>query len=255
MTADWFRALCAFFRLALGSERLIFQQHADFSEQTAVSCYNCNYKILLGSFTRMNSKKSTARRVDRHLFAGENGYFARIGVPADLRPIVGKRELWGSVRAESDAKAIRKAHAVIARFHATFDAARAQAKAARQASRGRLLTPPQLAATQYNDRIRVDDEFRNAKKGQAKGNFEAFIRKAFNVTTKKKLAIVGRKVWHSFRHTFKTGLARAGVDRSTRDLLCGHADSSAGGIYVHDVSVEALKDAIEKLRFDGFMRA
>ena len=93
------------------------------------------------------------------------------------------------------------------------------------------------------------------KKGEASRNWEAYIPKAFNVTTKKKLAIVGRKVWHSFRHTFKTGLARAGVDRSTRDLLCGHADNSAGGVYVHDVSVEAMKAAIEKLHFDGFTLA
>jgi len=560
----------------------------------------------------MNSKISATRReprnVARHLFTGEYGYFARMSVPIALRPIVGKRELWRAVPAESDAKAIRKSHAVIAGFHATLDAARAQVIAPRQAPHGRPLTPPQLAAAQYNDRIRVDDEFRNAdhryslhgfvdddyvkrlqeivrgsadnneiretlgvvlryyevrghikamegtpewreaaralaiaelessartwerdegdftgkpshplltekpqpvtakgdpfaarilnddstktlseilpdfikerkpserttneyrltvrlfeevlgedkpvyritradaiafkkalqdlpanhtkrfpgltvpqaikenkgrlepfkplhsktinnkylsvlrsvlnwcwnngispdnqavgirveetkstepdrlpftpgdlakifaperfatrpfdetqwaslialfggmraselaqikldsirhergvsvfvieertksitsrrlvpvhsalvalglneridslrasgethlfpdwyKKGHARGNFEAFIPKAFNVTTKKKLVIVGRKVWHSFRHTFKTGLARAGVDRSTRDLLCGHADSSAGGVYVHDVSVEALRDAIEKLRFDGF---
>jgi integrase len=91
------------------------------------------------------------------------------------------------------------------------------------------------------------------KKGEAKRNFEAFIPKAFNVTTKKKLGIVGRKVWHSFRHTFKTGLARAGVDRSTRDLLCGHADNSAGAVYVHDTSVDTMRDAIEKLHFDGFI--
>jgi integrase len=61
-----------------------------------------------------------------------------------------------------------------------------------------------------------------------------------------------QKTWHSFRHTFKTGLARAGVPRSMQDDLCGHADNSAGAGYVHGTSVEAMKEAIKKLRFDGF---
>jgi integrase len=61
-----------------------------------------------------------------------------------------------------------------------------------------------------------------------------------------------RKNFYSFRHTFKTGLARAGVDKPTRDYLCGHNDASAGAIYVHDISIEAMKQAIEKLQFDGF---
>jgi integrase len=61
-----------------------------------------------------------------------------------------------------------------------------------------------------------------------------------------------QKTWHSFRHTFKTGLARAGVPRSMQDDLCGHADNSAGAGYVHGSSVEAMKEAVEKLRFDGF---
>jgi hypothetical protein len=37
-----------------------------------------------------------------------------------------------------------------------------------------------------------------------------------------------------------------------RDDLCGHADNSAGAGYEHDQSVESMKNAIEKLRFDGF---
>jgi Phage integrase family. len=61
-----------------------------------------------------------------------------------------------------------------------------------------------------------------------------------------------RKTRHSFRHTFKTGLARAGVSRSLQDGLCDHADNSVGGAYIHDTSIEALKDAVEKLHFDGF---
>jgi hypothetical protein len=36
------------------------------------------------------------------------------------------------------------------------------------------------------------------------------------------------------------------------DHLCGHRDGSAGSVYVHGVSVEALRDAVERLQFDGF---
>ena len=84
--------------------------------------------------------------------------------------------------------------------------------------------------------------------------FPRFIPKAFCVTILPKVGVHDdRKTWHSFRHTFKTGLARAGVPRSMQDDLCGHADNSAGAGYVHGESVEAMKEAIEKLRFDGFV--
>jgi integrase len=84
-------------------------------------------------------------------------------------------------------------------------------------------------------------------------HFPRFIPKAFNVTILPNVGIHdSRKTWHSFRPTFKTGLAYAGVPRSMQDDLCGHADHSAGAVYVHGESVEAMKEAIEKLRFDGF---
>ena len=95
-----------------------------------------------------------------------------------------------------------------------------------------------------------------ADRGDAKATlnhyFPRFIPKAFNRTHLAAVGINDRaKSWHSFRHTFKTGLARAGVTKSIRDELCGHADYSAGADYVHDTSVEALRDAIERLQFDG----
>jgi len=87
-------------------------------------------------------------------------------------------------------------------------------------------------------------------------HFPRFIPRAFKVTILPKVGVHDhRKKFHSFRHTFKTGLARAGVPRSMQDDLCGHADTSAGAGYVHGESVEAMKEAIEKLRFDGFTLA
>jgi integrase len=96
-------------------------------------------------------------------------------------------------------------------------------------------------------------------RAQAKGTptlnhyFPHFIPRRFNDSYLPDVGINDtRKTWHSFRHTFKTGLARAGVSRSIQDGLCGHTDNSAGGAYIHDTSIEALKDAVEKLHFDGF---
>jgi integrase len=60
------------------------------------------------------------------------------------------------------------------------------------------------------------------------------------------------KTFHSLRHTFKTALAVAGVTRDLSDALTGHKDATAGGAYIHEVSIDAMKDAIERLRFDGF---
>lgn len=79
------------------------------------------------------------------------------------------------------------------------------------------------------------------------------IPKRFNASYLAKAGVVHKKKsWHSFRHTFKTGLRMAGVTRDMADELCGHTDSSAGAAYVHGGSIEAAKAAIEKLTFDGF---
>lgn len=80
--------------------------------------------------------------------------------------------------------------------------------------------------------------------------FPRFIPRKFNRDYLPKLGIGDRKVWHSLRHTFKTQLSRGGVDKATRDYLTGHVDGSAGAVYVHDVSVEAMAKAIEKIAFE-----
>lgn len=83
--------------------------------------------------------------------------------------------------------------------------------------------------------------------------FPRFIPKRFNDTYLPSVGIHDEwKSFHTFRHTFKSGLKRAGVVKSMRDELAGHSDSSAGAIYEHEGSVEAMREAIEKLEFDGF---
>ena len=100
----------------------------------------------------------------------------------------------------------------------------------------------------------IEAKERAASRGKATLNlyFPRFIPRRFNVTYLPKVGITDpAKTWHSFRHSFKTGLARAGVSRDLQDDLCGHDDNSTGAVYRHDVSVEAMKKAIEKLEFDG----
>jgi integrase len=60
-----------------------------------------------------------------------------------------------------------------------------------------------------------------------------------------------QKVFHCFRHTLKTALSRAGISRTISDQITGHEDSSVGGKYIHENSIEAMKEALEKIHFDG----
>jgi integrase len=96
-----------------------------------------------------------------------------------------------------------------------------------------------------------------AAKDQANGKamlnhyYPRFYPKQFNRVLEKLGVANGRKSWHSFRHSFKSALEAAGVERATQDQLCGHADGSAGGRYIHGASIEKLAAAITALEFDG----
>ncbi|MDH6268259.1 integrase [Rhizobium sp. SG_E_25_P2] len=61
-----------------------------------------------------------------------------------------------------------------------------------------------------------------------------------------------RKVFHSFRHSLKTALARYGVNRDVSDLITGHKDQSVGGIYISQQAltmVQAMSDGIDRVDF------
>ncbi|MFI0849684.1 site-specific integrase [Mesorhizobium sp. IMUNJ 23232] len=61
-----------------------------------------------------------------------------------------------------------------------------------------------------------------------------------------------RKVFHSFRHSLKTALARYGVNRDVSDLITGHKDQSVGGVYIGDASVtmvQAMADGLNRVDF------
>lgn len=59
-----------------------------------------------------------------------------------------------------------------------------------------------------------------------------------------------RKVFHSFRHNFKTALARHGVPRDVQDAITGHADQSAAAGYIHAEPIKAMSAGLNRVTFD-----
>lgn len=105
------------------------------------------------------------------------------------------------------------------------------------------------------------DGEQSAKSAQKRANgqptsldkhFPKFIPKRFNVTFRRKVGITDkRKVFYSFRHTFKTCLTVSGAEKDVCDYLTGHIKKDPSQIYVHGVSMERMVAAITRLRFDG----
>jgi integrase len=125
-----------------------------------------------------------------------------------------------------------------------------------------------LGFQKYIDRLRAKGETHVFPKWHAKASaarertkansksalhYSRYIPRRFNVTVLGSVGITDpRKRFHSFRHSFKTALKDAGVEKAMRDSLAGHSDPSVGGSYEHTDAIEQRKIAIEKLRFDGF---
>ena len=83
--------------------------------------------------------------------------------------------------------------------------------------------------------------------------YERFIPRWFNERLKCQLGIADKlKVFHSLRHNFTTALDQAGVPMDIQERLCGHAKRTPHMGYVHSAPITAMKEAIEKLRYDGF---
>lgn len=68
----------------------------------------------------------------------------------------------------------------------------------------------------------------------------------------RKLGITDRrKVFHSFRHTFKDACRRARIPEAVHDALTGHASGSVGRRYGSGQPVEVLAEAVAKLGYSG----
>lgn len=81
--------------------------------------------------------------------AGSASYYGRLGVPKDLQPILGRRELWKSLGTKDAREAKARVAAVLARWHAEFAELRRRQEA-------RPATPDDLQAetwTHYRDEL------------------------------------------------------------------------------------------------------
>lgn len=81
--------------------------------------------------------------------------------------------------------------------------------------------------------------------------YSQFIPRWFNRTYLPKVGITDpAKVFHSFRHTFKTAMSVAGVPRAVSDQITGHDDASSGAGYIHDASLDVLKEAVDRVAYE-----
>jgi integrase len=60
-----------------------------------------------------------------------------------------------------------------------------------------------------------------------------------------------RKVFHSFRHTFKCACRRAGISEEVHDALTGHRNGSVGRSYGLGVPLTVLAEAMAKVGYPG----
>ena len=60
-----------------------------------------------------------------------------------------------------------------------------------------------------------------------------------------------RKVFHSFRHTFKDACRAARIEEELHDALTGHTSASVGRRYGNGVPLDVLADAVARVSYKG----
>ena len=90
----------------------------------------------------------------------------------------------------------------------------------------------------------VPDKYQRRSAGYGK-EFSKFLRNELKIVDK-------RKVFHSFRHTFKHKCRELGISEDVHDALTGHTNSSEARRYGNDeYPLEPLFAAIATLNFEG----
>lgn len=68
-------------------------------------------------------------------------------------------------------------------------------------------------------------------------------------------AVIGikdkRKVFHSFRHSFKDACRNSGIHQEIHDAFTGHAGSNVGSSYGTGARLPRLAEEMAKLRYEG----
>ena len=60
-----------------------------------------------------------------------------------------------------------------------------------------------------------------------------------------------RKVFHSFRHSFKDACRAARIGEELHDALTGHSSASVGRTYGTGMPLEVLAEAVAKISYKG----
>lgn len=60
-----------------------------------------------------------------------------------------------------------------------------------------------------------------------------------------------RKVFHSFRHTFKDATRAAGIEEALSDALTGHSGGGVGRTYGRGYPIDKLTEAVARIRYPG----
>lgn len=104
--------------------------------------------------------------------------------------------------------------------------------------------------TSKDDKGLLFPELKPDSKGKLTGNWSKwwgrYARKELGITD-------SRKVFHSFRHTFKDTCRGAGISEEVHDALTGHSSGGVGRQYGRGVPLARLLDEIRKLNFQDFM--
>jgi integrase len=95
--------------------------------------------------------------------------------------------------------------------------------------------------------VRLFPDLRAAVSGQVTGNWSKWWGRYLDG-----LGISDpRKVFHSFRHTFKRACRTARIEEELHDALTGHTSASVGREYGSGVPLEVLAEAIAKVTYNG----
>lgn len=98
-----------------------------------------------------------------------------------------------------------------------------------------------------NDGDRLFPDLRPSASGQVTGNWSKWWARYTD-----DIGITDpRKVFHSFRHTFKRACRAAQFLEEAHDALTGHTSASVGRKYGDGVPLEVLHDAISKVTYKG----
>lgn len=126
------------------------------------------------------------------------------------------------------------------------------------ASRRRLPLHPAVVEAGFLrllERLRAEGEVRvfPTLRSDRFGKFSAAFSKAFMRYLRNGLRITDpRKVFHSFRHTFRDACREAGLDEEIADALMGHSNAPRmGRRYGSNFSVRRLHEAVCKIEYPG----